>query len=58
MGGACWAAGEKDQALAHLEGGLAALGDDVENLEAARLYQEFGRVHFRLGNHERAMHWA
>jgi adenylate cyclase len=58
MGGACWAAGEKDQALAHLDAGLAALGDDVENLEAARISQELGRVHFRLGNHEQAMSWA
>ncbi len=58
MGGSCWAAGDKDQALAHFQGGLEALGDDVENLEAARTYQELGRVHFRLGNHELAMRWA
>jgi adenylate cyclase len=50
-----WAAGRKDAALAHLAEGLTALGDDVDNLEAARLYQEFGRIHFRLGEHARAI---
>src|SRR5207253_752924 len=34
IGDACWAAGERDAALAHLEQGLAALGEDAENLEA------------------------
>ena len=35
-----------------------ALGEDTERLEAARLYQEFGRIYFRLGEHERATDWA
>ena len=35
-----------------------ALGDDTDNAEAARLYQELGRIHFRLGNHEAATEWA
>jgi predicted ATPase/class 3 adenylate cyclase len=58
IGGAAWAAGEKDAALAHLEEGLQVLGDDLQQLAAARLYQEFGRIHFRLGDHDRAMQWA
>jgi tetratricopeptide (TPR) repeat protein len=58
MGGAAWAAGEKDAALAHLDRGLAVLGGDGDHLQAARLYQEFGRIHFRLGDHAQAMEWA
>jgi class 3 adenylate cyclase/predicted ATPase len=58
MAGACWAAGRKDPALAHLEQGLTALGEDVDNLEAARLYHELARIHFRLGQHRAATEWA
>ena len=58
LGVAAWAAGEKERALAHLEQGLDALGLTAENIEAARLYQEFGRIHFRLGNHAQAIDWA
>ena len=52
IGVAGWDAGERQRALDHLERGRAALGDDTDNAEAARLYQELGRIHFRLGNHE------
>jgi adenylate cyclase len=58
MAGACWAAGERERVLSHLGQGHAALGDDTENLEAARLYEEFGRIYFRLGDHEGATDWA
>ena len=58
MAGVCWAAGRKEPALAHLEGGLRALGDDTENLEAAHLYHELARIHFRLGQHGKATEWA
>jgi tetratricopeptide (TPR) repeat protein len=58
MGGASWAAGRTEEALGHLEAGLAALGDDTENLESARLHHELARVHFRLGQHTRATEWA
>ena len=58
MAGVCWAAGRKEPALAHLEEGLRALGDDTENLEAARLYHELARIHFRLGQHGKATEWA
>jgi adenylate cyclase len=34
------------------------LGDDLHNAEAARLYQELGRIHFRLGAHDEATAWA
>jgi adenylate cyclase len=58
MGAAAWDSGDRERALAHLEFGRQALGDDVMNLEAARLYQELGRVHFRLGDHAAATAWA
>jgi tetratricopeptide (TPR) repeat protein len=58
MGVACWDAGQSDDALAHLERGLAALENDTANIEAARLYQEFGRINFRRGDHETATSWA
>jgi adenylate cyclase len=58
IAGACWAAGRKQPALAHLEQGLAALGGDTENLETARLYHELARIHFRLGQHGQATDWA
>jgi predicted ATPase/class 3 adenylate cyclase len=55
---ACWAAGRREPALAHLGQGLDALGADTENLEAARLYHELARIHFRLGDHGEATRWA
>ena len=58
LGVADWDAGERQRALDHLERGRTALGDDTDNAEAARLYQELGRIHFRLGNHEAATEWA
>ncbi len=56
--GATWAAGRREATLAHLERGLAALGEDIGNLEAARLHHELARVHFRLGRHQEARQWA
>ena len=55
---AAWAAGNREETLSHLEQGLAALGTDVDNREAARLIQELARVHFRLGDQMRAMQLA
>jgi adenylate cyclase len=55
IAGSYWAAGRTDPALAHLEAGLAALGDATDNLAAARLYNELARIHFRLGQHKNAM---
>ncbi|HXG03985.1 MAG TPA: adenylate/guanylate cyclase domain-containing protein [Candidatus Binatia bacterium] len=55
---ACWAAGRREPALAHLEQGLAALADDRDNLQAGRLYHELARIHVRLGEHEPATRWA
>jgi tetratricopeptide (TPR) repeat protein len=57
LGVAAWAAGDKARALTHLARGLDALGG-ATTIEAARLYQEFGRIHFRLGDHEQAIDWA
>ena len=58
MGVATWDAGDRPRALDHLERGRAVLGDDLHNAEAARLYQELGRIHFRLGAHDEATAWA
>jgi adenylate cyclase len=58
MGVAAWDAGDRAAALEHLECGRVALGDDVRNAEAARLFHELGRIHFRLGDHARATGWA
>jgi adenylate cyclase len=58
MAGACWAAGRKEPALAHLEAGLNALGEGAETLQAARLYHELARIHFHLGKHAEATQWA
>jgi len=55
---ACWAAGRREPALAHLKEGLATLGEDAENLQAARLYHELARIHFRLGEHRLATELA
>lgn len=58
IGVARWAAGQTDRALAELEQGLAALGANRDDLSAARLYQELGRIHFRLGDNRQATEWA
>jgi predicted ATPase/class 3 adenylate cyclase len=55
---ATWDAGDGPGALERLERARLVLGDDVDNAEAARLYQELGRIHVRLGEHERATEWA
>ena len=55
---AAWAAGSREETLSNLEQGLAALGTDDDNREAARLIQELARVHFRLGDQMRAMQLA
>jgi adenylate cyclase len=58
MAVACWEAGDSDEALAHLQRGLASLENDGNNLEAARLFHELGRIHFRRGDHAAAVDWA
>ncbi|MBI2963957.1 MAG: AAA family ATPase, partial [Deltaproteobacteria bacterium] len=58
IGVARWAAGQTERALAELEEGLAALGPNRRDPSAARLYQELGRIHFRLGDNRRATEWA
>jgi adenylate cyclase len=52
IGGLQWEAGERDQALACFDSGLAALGDEVSiaaAIERAWLLQERGRLAFRAG---------
>ena len=58
IGVATWDAGDRHSALDHLERGRAALCDDLHNAETARLFQELGRIHFRLGAHDQATEWA
>src|SRR5205823_14377138 len=53
-----WAAGQTELAIAELDAGLAALDGSADNLEAARLYHELGRIHFRRGDNQRATEWA
>jgi adenylate cyclase len=53
-----WAAGQTERALADLESAREALGAELETLEAARIAQELGRIHFRLGDNRRATEWA
>jgi adenylate cyclase len=52
IGGLKWEAGERDQALACFDAGLAALGDEASAaaaIERAWLLQERGRLAFRAG---------
>jgi tetratricopeptide (TPR) repeat protein len=58
MAVAHWVAGKKEAALAALEQGVAALGEDTDNLEAARLFHASARIRFRLGQHEQATEFA
>jgi class 3 adenylate cyclase/predicted ATPase len=53
-----WAAGQTDRALADLQSAREALGPELETIEAARVAQELGRIHFRLGDNRSATEWA
>jgi len=53
-----WSQGAREKALAHFREGLALLGDETESVEAALLYQELGRLHFRIGDDQQAITWA
>ena len=53
-----WGQGDREKALAHFHEGLALLTDKAESVEAALLYQELGRLHFRIGDDQQAIVWA
>ncbi|MEW6282089.1 MAG: tetratricopeptide repeat protein, partial [Candidatus Eremiobacterota bacterium] len=58
MAEACWAAGQRDRSLEHLQAGLDTLGADRENRESARLAYAMARILCRLGRHQESMEWA
>src|SRR5262249_31960086 len=53
-----WGQGDREKALAHFHQGLALLTDKAESVEAPRLYEELGRLHFRTGDDQQAIVWA
>jgi adenylate cyclase len=54
-GGLHWEAGERERAVACLDEGLAALGEDGDAVERAHLLQEMGRLAFRAGDNDTAI---
>ncbi|MGH7961302.1 MAG: ATP-binding protein, partial [Candidatus Binatia bacterium] len=50
-----WGQGDRAQATAHLQRGLQLLTTTPECVEAALLYQELGRLSFRIGDDEQAI---
>jgi tetratricopeptide (TPR) repeat protein len=53
-----WSLGDPDTAIAHFTGGLESLASEGDCLEGGRLFQELGRISFRLGRHAEATRWA
>ena len=53
-----WSQGDREKALAHFHEGRELLTDKAESVEAALLYQELGRLHFRIGDDQQAIVWA
>jgi predicted ATPase/class 3 adenylate cyclase len=53
-----WDAGDRKQALADLQAGLALLDGRRNDLEMAHLCQELGRLAFRNGDNDGAIEWA
>lgn len=58
IGGLHWQAGDGERARACFAAGLEHLGDDGSPLERAQLFQEIGRVAFRVGDNAGAIEWA
>jgi predicted ATPase len=58
IGATHWSLGDPDTAIASLTGGLECLVEEGDCLEGARLFQELGRIAFRLGRHDEANGWA
>jgi adenylate cyclase len=53
-----WGRGEREKAVEHFQGGLNLLAREPESAEAALLYHELGRLHFRIGDDQQAIVWA
>jgi adenylate cyclase len=53
-----WDAGDRNRALAEYRAGLALLDNQTEHIELANLYQEMGRLAFRVGDNQQAVEWA
>lgn len=58
IGGLHWEAGDWERAKAGFAAGLEQLGEDGSPVERAQLFQEIGRLAFRVGDNARAIEWA
>jgi adenylate cyclase len=58
IGGQHWEAGDRERASACFASGLEWLGADGDPVERAELFQEFGRLAFRVGDNSGAIAWA
>ena len=58
IGGLHWEAGEWERAKACFAAGLEQLGEDGSPIERAQLFQEVGRLAFRVGDNARAIECA
>jgi adenylate cyclase len=58
IGQVYWNAGDRDRARASCQLGLALLREHDEHIELAHLYQEMGRMAFRVGDNTGAIEWA
>jgi adenylate cyclase len=58
IGGLYWDAGDRERAGACFAAGLERLGDDGDPIERAHLFQEMGRLAFRVGDNASAIGWA
>jgi class 3 adenylate cyclase/tetratricopeptide (TPR) repeat protein len=53
-----WGQGNHEKTIAHFDHGLNLLTQDPDNVEAALLYHELGRLYFRRGEDEEAIRWT
>jgi adenylate cyclase len=58
IGSLHWAAGERAGAKRSVQEGLALLGDRIEHIERAQLYQEMGHIEYRDGDYASALQWT
>lgn len=58
IGSLHWDAGDRHRAFAEYRAGLAVLENQTEHIELAHLYQEMGRLAFRVGDNQQAVEWA
>ena len=53
-----WESGDRERATACFSAGLDQLGEDGNHIERAQLFQEVGRLAFRVGDNVSAIAWA